>query len=94
MAVYQTVTLSVDDWVDLNTAAGVAVGSAFRIQNIGCNSCFLVDSSSKPTRTDGSLLFTAEFGELSIADIEAGGVRMWVRPVAATNLTTKLIISD
>lgn len=26
MAVYQTVTLTIDDWVDLNTAAGVAVG--------------------------------------------------------------------
>jgi len=93
MAVYQTVTLSVDDWVDLNTAAGVAVGSGFIIQNISSGSCFLVDANTKPTRNDGSLLFTADFGQLSIAEITAGSDKIWVRPVDV-NKTVKLIVTD
>jgi hypothetical protein len=93
MAVYQTVTLSVDDWVDLNTAAGVAVGAGCVIQNISSGSCYLVDSATKPTRADGSLLFTPDFGQLSIAEIAAGSAKIWVRPVDATK-TVKLIVAD
>lgn len=93
MAVYGTVNLTVDDWVDLNTLSGASVGSAFRIQNISTGSCFLVDSATKPTRTDGIVLFSPDYGDLSIADIEAGGNKIWVRPVVPTRAVT-LIVSD
>lgn len=93
MAVYGTVNLTVDDWVELNTLSGVADGSAFRIQNISTGSCFLVDSATTPARGDGIVLFSPDYGELSIADIEAGGDKVWVRPVTPNRAVT-LIVSD
>ena len=93
MTVYQTVTLTIDDWVDLNTAAGVAVGGAFRIQNIGSNACYLIDAAAKPTQPSGILLLTAQFDELSIADVESGSERVWVMP-SSPNKTIRLMVSD
>ena len=91
MAVLTTVNLTVDDWVDLNTLSGATVGSAFRIQNISTGSCFLVDSATKPVRTDGSVLFSPDYGDLSVADSEAGGLKVWAKPVTASRPVTLIV---
>ncbi len=93
MAVYNTVVVSVDDWVDLNAAAGLAVGSACVIQNISPSNCYLVDSATKPVRTDGAVIFNPSYGQLSIAEIAAGSAKIWVRPAEADK-TVRLIVSD
>ncbi len=93
MAVYNTVTLNANDWFDVNTLSGAAVGAAIRIQNISTGSCYLVESTTKPVRTDGIVLFSPEFGDLSISDIDAGALKIWAKPVDEDKRIT-LIISD
>lgn len=93
MAVLNTVTLNADDWFDVNTLSGAAVGTSFRIQNISTGSCYIVDSSTKPVRTDGIVVYSPEFGDLSIADIQSGGQRIWARQVDKDKRVT-LIVSN
>jgi hypothetical protein len=93
MAILNTITLTADDWVDVNTLSGATVGSSFRIQNISTGACFLVDSTTKPVRTDGSVLFAPTYGDLSIADIESGGLKIWARP-KDLYLNTVLVVSN
>jgi hypothetical protein len=93
MAVYTTVVSSIDDWVDLNTISGAAVGAAIVIQNISSCNAYLVDSSTKPVRTDGIVLFTPDYEDLSIARIDSGSLKIWVRPAEAGKVI-RLIVSD
>lgn len=93
MAVYNTVTLNANDWFDVNTLSGAAVGAAIRIQNISTGSCYLMESTTKPVRTDGIVLFSPEFDNLSISDIDSGSLKIWAKPVTVNKPVT-LIISD
>jgi hypothetical protein len=93
MAVYNTVVSSVDDWVDLNTLSGAAVGAAIVIQNISSCNAYVVDSATKPTRTDGPVIYTSDRGQLSIAEVAAGSLKIWVRP-AEQSKTIRLVVSD
>jgi len=93
MAVYNTIVSDVDDWVDLNTLSGAAVGAAIVIQNISACNAYMVDSTTKPVRNDGIVLFTPNYEDLSIARIDSGSLKIWVRP-AEQNKTIRLIVSD
>lgn len=82
MAIYNTVTINVDDWVDVNTLSGAPVGNAIRIQNISSYDFYIYESSTKPVSTDGPVVYNPSHGALSVADITAGSLRIWAKPVS------------
>lgn len=93
MAVYQTVSVNGNTWVNVNTAAGVTVGNAFNIQNISMSDVYLVESATLPTNTSAPILFNPSFGELSKASVDTGSVALWAKCVNSSSVA-QLAIYD
>lgn len=54
--------ISIDkDWLDLNSASGIAIGTAMKIQNVGGNRVDVVVSVSIPTTDIGEVLEQFKF---------------------------------
>lgn len=87
MAAYNNVTVSGDDWVNLNTLSGCPVGTAVQIQNTGISSVLIQESATKPTNNNGGVLFNPHYGELSKAVVDAGSDIIWVKPLAVGSST-------
>lgn len=79
MAAYNNVSVSGDDWVNINTLSGAAVGSAFNIQNISTGVCLLQESNTTPTNDIGGMLFPPHYDSLSKASVSAGSQTMWAK---------------
>ena len=90
MAAFNSVAVSGNDWVDINTLSGAPVGGAISIQNTGTASCLLQESTTKPliTNNNGGVLFTAEYGDLSKAVVASGSLKMWAKLKDANKPTT------
>lgn len=79
MAVYTNVTVFNDDWYDLNTLSGAAVGAAIQIQNISSGNVIMKEQTAKPTNDNGPVLFNSSMGELSKAVVAASSLKIWVK---------------
>jgi hypothetical protein len=77
------------NWVDLNTASGIAVGTAFDGINKGDNEAQLVESVVEPTAdySEGNIASTIQFGYANYK-VEAGSIRVWARSKSKTAPTT------
>lgn len=75
------------EWTNLNTELGIAVGTAFTLQNVGAENCYLYEGSEPAVDvTDGSVL-TRLGVEGSIHNIPAGSLTIWAK---AMRKTTKI----
>lgn len=83
MAIFNNVTVLSDDWYDINTLSGAAVGTALNIQNISTGQVILVESTTKPVTDNGPILFDAAYGELSKATVDSGSLKMWAKCVGS-----------
>ena len=93
MAVYNTVSVAGDTWVNVNTAAGVTVGNAFNVQNISMSDVYLVESATLPTNTSAPILYNPSFDNLSKASVDAGSLALWAKCVNASSVA-QLAIYD
>jgi hypothetical protein len=75
MATFNNVTIE-NTWVDVSTSSGAVITAAYAIQNIGVDAVYLKESANAPTTDDGAVLFGAQFGELSKAEIQANSNKM------------------
>lgn len=66
-----------DNWLDLNTASGISVGTALKIQNTGGSSVNIVLASSEPTIDIGEVIEPRKF--VGVVAGEAGTV--WAKTV-------------
>jgi len=87
VAAYNNVTVSGDDWVNLNTLSGCPVGTAVQIQNTGISSVLIQESTTKPTNNNGGVLFNPHYGELSKATISGGSLAIWAKPFSVESST-------
>lgn len=94
MSMYNKVSVTGSSWLDINTLGGVAVGSAFSIQNVGTAIVYLYESSTLPTDVDGVILFDAlTSGSNSLAYVSTGSQRVWVKLSDPTKQTFLRIFS-
>lgn len=93
MATYENINSNLFDWVEVNTLAGVSVGSEFTIQNIGSEICYIRESSDKPTQSEGAMILPLYSGEMSKAYIAAGSSKIWIKPTLSGNLVKLAIYS-
>ena len=78
-----------DTWVSLNVISGIAVGTAFKVQNKSTTWAILQESSTQPLNTDtkGELvtdLFHTEPSKL----IAAGSLEIWAKSTIDGRLAT------
>lgn len=85
MAIFTNVVVLNDDWYNVNTLSGAAVGTAILIQNISSGNCILKESSTKPTNDNGPILFDCTKGELSKALVDTGSLAIWAKCVGSPN---------
>ena len=88
MATFGDVTVNGNDWVDINTLSGAAVGTAMNIQNKGTACCRLQESTIKPVNDNGAILFTPDYNDLSKAVVDSGSLKMWAKLVDVNKPTT------
>jgi len=92
MATFNNVTIE-DVWVDVTTLSGAITTSPYAIQNVGVDAVYLKESANAPTTDDGAVLFGAQFGELSKAEIQANSNKMWAKVVGSGRKTTLAVYS-
>jgi hypothetical protein len=71
-----------DDWLDLNTDTGIAVGVAMNLQNLGNYHILIQESATEPsTQTEGFRLTTLG-ADYAAPKVLSGSLRVWVRCVS------------
>ena len=85
MAAFNNVTLTTNEWVNLNTLSGATAGTALNIQNIGNGTVLLQESATQPVNNNGGVLFPPHYDTISKAAVAGGSEIMWGKLIAGTS---------
>lgn len=83
MATFNKISLSnVNDWVSVNTASSVDIGTALTLQNNSLETVLVSESASKPNigAVNTLNLYSPEYTGLSIVAITSESLEIWVLP--------------
>ena len=84
-----------NDWLDLNTASGIAVGTAMIIKNKSQTSVRIQEGTTKPdaNSTDGEVL-TSMALDYAGARVKSNSLKIWVKSVKEKPLGKLTVQSD
>ena len=89
MAEIQDVPLA-DDWLDLNTYTGIAVGTAMNIQNDGAYHFRIQESSTEPVSENEGFRVTTLGADYAAPTVRSGSLKIWVRCVSPAGTIIKV----
>ncbi len=82
------ISVTADAWVDLNTAAGISVGTAFDITNEKGGVVLLYESDTEPDETETSGRKLNTFASCNnVAEIESGSLTIWAKTQSNGSIT-------
>lgn len=83
-----------DDWVDLNTVSGIAVGTAMRIQNKSTVWVHIAEQTAKPALdSKAGTLISNMSSAYAFATVLTGAQKIWARSSVETR-TAQLSVQE
>lgn len=74
------ITVTGDEFISVNAVSGIAVGTAFWMQNKGFYLTHLIESATKPANdSDEGLVIGNIHSNISDPKVAAGSLEIWVR---------------
>lgn len=83
--IYKVVLPEDQQWVDLNTSTGIAVGTAMTIQNTSTVWVQLSESDNEPTDQEFHKVITSLTYPSSEAQVLQGALKVWARSTLASS---------
>ena len=87
MATVLNVELTNDEWLDLNTETGIAVGTEMNIQNQGDYSVWIQESATEPATLDEGQKISTMGLDYATPKVKSGSLKIWVRCVSPQGST-------